>query len=382
MRVLSWNIRQGDGTRIPEICRHIADTGPDLLVLSEFQTRNESQLRAALIEAGLPFVESSDPAPSRNGLLVASKWPLLESPSTAPDVDRERWLALRIGELDLDVLAVHIPGAPDSKFEDGYGISGAKRKELMWERILSYAAEHHDQRAMVVGDFNTGLRIDAEGAMFKKSHYMQSLIDTGFVDTWRHQHPQTRGYTWYTKRKDKHTGESADLNGFRLDYLFVSPPLRGAIGNAAILHAPRKAGASDHASVVLEPGRGATGCAVTGSRDPLRNNGMKSPTWVDKPPHRVARRRHLIATRSKRRSSRCSDALTATTETRSATRRPAGASSTPPASATSGQTASSNSAQPCAERATANIPEPRRRPATRTGSCVHCCTSETRCRTG
>ena len=206
MRVLNWNIQQGGGTRVPEICRHIADIAPDLLILSEFQTRSESSLRAALKDAGLPFVETSEPAPSRNGLLVASKWPLRASQSPAPDVDRERWLALRITELDLDVLAVHIPGAPDNKFEAGYGISGAKRKELMWERILAYAAEHHDQRAIVAGDFNTGLRIDAEGAMFKKSHYMQSLIDTGFVDTWRQQHPQDRDYTWYTKRKDKQTG--------------------------------------------------------------------------------------------------------------------------------------------------------------------------------
>lgn len=46
-----------------------------------------------------------------------------------------------------------------------------------------------------MGDFNTGFRIDAEGAMFKQSHYMQSLIDTGFVDTWRHLHPHAREYT-------------------------------------------------------------------------------------------------------------------------------------------------------------------------------------------
>jgi hypothetical protein len=163
-------------------------------------------LRAALEDVGLPFVVTSNPAPNRNGLLVASKWPLANPAFvSAPEVDRERWLPLRITEVDLDVLAVHIPGAPDNKFEDGYGISGAKRKELMWERILAYAVEHHDQRAMVVGDFNTGLRLDAEGAMFKKSHYMHCLIDTAFADTWRHQHRHVRDYTWYTKRKDKDT---------------------------------------------------------------------------------------------------------------------------------------------------------------------------------
>lgn len=253
MRVLNWNIQQGGGTRVPQICRHIADVAPDLVILSEFQTRNEAPLRTALDGMGLRYAVTSDPEPGRNGLLVASRWPLIDAPLLAvPEVDGERCLALRIAELDLDVLAVHIPGAPDNKFEDGYGVSGARRKELMWERVLAYAAERRQQPALVAGDFNTGLRIDAEGTMFKKSHYMQSLIDAGFIDTWRDQHPQARNYTWYTKRKDKQTGESADLNGFRLDYLFVSPPLRGAIGEAAILQAPRLSGVSDHASTVLE----------------------------------------------------------------------------------------------------------------------------------
>ena len=86
--------------------------------------------------------------------------------------------------------------------------------------------------------------------MFAKSHYMASLIDTGFIDTWRAQHPYARDYTWYSKRKDKTTGKSQDLNGFRLDYIFVSPALRHAIAEVAILHEPRTAGASDHASAI------------------------------------------------------------------------------------------------------------------------------------
>ena len=252
MRILNWNIQQGGGTRIPQICRHIADVAPDLVVLSEFRLRSESALRAGLREAGLEFVVTSCPAPKQNGLLAASKWPLIASQSAAPEVDGERWLDLRIHELDLGVLALHIPGAPDNKFGDGYGVSGAKRKELMWERVLRYAADQRDSRAVIAGDFNTGLHIDAEGAMFKMSHYMQRLIDSGFIDTWRYQNPDVRGYTWYTKRKDKETGESSDYNGFRLDYIFASPPLRPAINETAILHAPRQSGASDHASVLLE----------------------------------------------------------------------------------------------------------------------------------
>jgi len=145
---------------------------------------------------------------------------------------------------------VHIPGTPDNKFEDGYGISGAKRKELLWERVVAYAVEHRNCRAIILGDFNTGFRIDTEGAMFRMSHYMTELIDNGFVDSWRYLHPNVRDYTWYSKRKDKTTGKSADLNGFRLDYIFVSPSLEQAIADVVIRHEPRRTGISDHSSLI------------------------------------------------------------------------------------------------------------------------------------
>lgn len=252
MRVLNWNISHGGGSRLAAICQHIVGVDPDLLALTEFQIRNEPALRAELKRLGYPFIVTSNPPDKQNGLLVASKWRLDPAiDQHRPDHDRERWLAVRLDELDLDILVLHVPGATDNKFEGGYGVSGARRKELFWERIIPYATEHKDRRVLMLGDFNTGLRIDAEGTMFKLSHYITELIDIGFVDTWRHLHPDVRGYTWYTKRKDKTTGQSYDLNGFRLDYIFVSPALQHGIAEAAILHEPRKAGASDHASVVV-----------------------------------------------------------------------------------------------------------------------------------
>lgn len=251
MRVLNWNIGHGGGSRLSAICRHIEDVRPDLLALTEFQTRNEASLCSHLERLGYPFIVTSRPGANRNGLFVACKWRLEHAPDGhTPDIDRERWLAVRLNELDLDILVLHIPGAPDNKFENGYGISGAKRKELFWERTIDYAVDHKDYRVIIMGDFNTGFRIDTEGSNFKKSHYMTKLLDVGFIDTWRHLHTQERDYTWFSKRKDKNTGKSQDFNGFRLDYIFVSSALRDSIADVAILHEPRTTGASDHASLV------------------------------------------------------------------------------------------------------------------------------------
>ena len=118
--------------------------------------------------------------------------------------------------------------------------------------MLDYTRDHTDRPAVLIGDFNTGLRADAEGAMFKMSHDLQALIGTGFIDTWRHLHPDGREYTWYSRRKDRDTGETQDHNGFRLDYVFVSPVLATSLDSAAILHESRWAGCSDHAAVVVD----------------------------------------------------------------------------------------------------------------------------------
>src|SRR5205807_3976013 len=86
-----------------------------------------------------------------------------------------------------------------------------------------------------------------------------------------------------SKCKDKLSGKSADLNGFRLDYIFVSSPLRSAIADAAILQEPRKARASDHACVIasidIDP---------SGQLEPLRDEGFAKveaahPAGIDEP---------------------------------------------------------------------------------------------------
>jgi exonuclease III len=291
VRILNWNIQQGGGSRVMEICRHIDDVDCDLVALTEFQVRNESALRAQLERFGYPFVVTSAPPAKRNGVLIASKWPIALAPGDSPpEFDYERWLAVRVEHFDLDVLALHIPGAPDNKFEDGYGVSGAKRKELFWEHVVAYAANHRTRKTVVLGDFNTGFRIDAEGAMFKQSHFMQKLINEGFVDTWRHLHREVRDYTWYSKRIDKVTGESHDLNGFRLDYVFVSPPLQHAIADAEILQQPRRAGTSDHAS-------GVTAIAVShAAAQDLPTNGETS-TMPQRQPLMEPTRRDIVGGR-------------------------------------------------------------------------------------
>ena len=62
--------------------------------------------------------------------------------------------------------------------------------------------------------------------------------------------PSHPGLRMVFQRRDNETGNSRDLNGFRLDYIFVSRAPQDTIADVAIPHQPRTSRASDHASVV------------------------------------------------------------------------------------------------------------------------------------
>ena len=81
----------------------------------------------------------------------------------------------------------------------------------------AYARDLRDERALIVGDFNTGLPIDAEGTPFVYSEKMAELLDIGWIDAWRQRNPEGKEYTWYSNAN----------KGFRLDYAFASPKMNG-----------------------------------------------------------------------------------------------------------------------------------------------------------
>ena len=82
---------------------------------------------------------------------------------------------------------------------------------------------------IIIGDFNTGLKIDSEGAMFKCSEYMETLINIGWTDAWRKIHGIKLDYTWFSN-----TG-----NGFRIDYTFLSKSIQDNLVDAYYSHDER-----------------------------------------------------------------------------------------------------------------------------------------------
>ena len=71
LRVLTWNIRQGGGTRLPPIAAALAQHEADVLVISEYRGgKSGERLRAALAAIGYPHATASTPPAGGNGFRI------------------------------------------------------------------------------------------------------------------------------------------------------------------------------------------------------------------------------------------------------------------------------------------------------------------------
>jgi exodeoxyribonuclease-3 len=127
-----------------------------------------------------------------------------------------------------------------------------------WDRcLLRYLRKLAKQKDVVCGgDFNVAhTAIDLarpkdnegqHGFTLEERAGFQRLVDAGFVDAFRHLHPDVpHHYTWW-----RQFGGARERNiGWRIDYLLVSPALVPRLSSARIL---AEVYGSDHCPVAIE----------------------------------------------------------------------------------------------------------------------------------
>jgi len=124
----------------------------------------------------------------------------------------------------------------------GRGPEYVKHKIAFYQHFLKIAQGYmkKGRPVIVTGDVNTSYaEIDiarpkenakTSGFMPEEREAMGEFFKVGLIDTFRHLYPDTVKYSWW----DQRTGARAKNIGWRLDYFFVSPDLKGKIVDAAI----------------------------------------------------------------------------------------------------------------------------------------------------
>ncbi len=111
MRILSWNIQHGGGSRIPRIVEEISAYDPDVVALTEYRATPGAVLCDAMKERGLPYCQTTNPSGIRNGIAVFSQSPIVLKPCAAPPESQVRWIDIDLPEYGFSVCALHIMAA-------------------------------------------------------------------------------------------------------------------------------------------------------------------------------------------------------------------------------------------------------------------------------
>lgn len=249
MRLVSWNVnglRAALGKGLAESMDALA---PDVLCMQEVKARAD-QVEDLWLASWPHRLWNPAERPGYSGVLILSRVkPLSTSVGIGvPEHDKEGRVATMEFE-DFYLVNCYTPNSQneltrlpyrqewDIAFRD-YVSKLAKKKSVIFCGDLNVAHEEIDIARPDTNHFSAGFS-DEERAGFTE------LLESGFVDTFRRLHPDTKGaYSWWSFR----AGARARNVGWRIDYFCVSERLLPRVQGAQI-H-PEITG-SDHCPVSL-----------------------------------------------------------------------------------------------------------------------------------
>jgi len=235
MRILSWNLLHGGGSRVERLAEALLSYDADVILLNEYRhNKAGAALRAHLTEAGYAYQTAPHAEPRKNIIFAASRHPFEATTFPGQLSDPElgdftaRVLLVRMG--GLNIFGVYMPSM--------------KFKRPVFEFLLKLPARYLSEDSLFMGDLNTGRHYEDEaGATFISAPQFNALLEQGWVDTWRSRNPEAREFTWFSPGYN---------NGFRLDHALASPTLNKKIKKVFYSHQEREDGVSDHSLMVLD----------------------------------------------------------------------------------------------------------------------------------
>ena len=260
MRLITWNINSVR-LRIDLVRRLLAEQQPDVLCLQETKTPDDLFPRGEFAELGFRHMLVHG-MKGYNGVAILSRLPFgaVTTRAWCARADCRHVVAELPGGVELHNIYVPAGGdVPDPEANPKF----AHKLQFLDEVTAWFGAERRAGRPMIaVGDFNIA---PLEADVWSHKQLLTVVSHTpveverlaalqkagGFVDAVRHFVPSDqRLYTWWSYRN---RDWAASDRGRRLDHIWVTPPLVGALAAAKVHRDSRSWDkASDHVPVMLD----------------------------------------------------------------------------------------------------------------------------------
>lgn len=229
LKILSWNIQQGGGSRVLKICSQLIQFAAEIIILSEYKNNaNGAKIRTQLLTAGYRYQNVSAATSDQNSAAIFSKLPSnhILFPSADPTFPHN----VVCSQYDaFNVYGMYLPH---------------KKKHQLFDFLLEKTTD--TKPAILAGDFNTGKNyIDQKGNSFWYTDKLKALEESNnYIDAFRKINGNAKEYSWYS-----HQG-----NGYRYDHTYIHESLLPILKNCYYLHSWREEKLADHSPMVLELG--------------------------------------------------------------------------------------------------------------------------------
>lgn len=251
MKIISWNVNGIRSVQDKGFAQTLAQLDADCVLLQETKAQDD-QVRKALenIDGYRLYTNSAERKGYSGVAMLCRQAPIrvIQDIGIAEHDQEGRVIALEFERFYL--LNVYVPNSGQELVRLDY--------RQTWDReFLAYLQGLQSQKPLIAcGDFNVAhqaIDIARPKANYNKSAgYTQVEIDgftrfveAGLVDSFRHLHPDTVAYSWWSYRANAR----AKNIGWRIDYVLASQPLVARIKDAFIL--PDIMG-SDHCPVGID----------------------------------------------------------------------------------------------------------------------------------
>ena len=251
MRFISWNVNGIRAVMKKEFLASVESMKPDVICIQETKAQDDQVSEAVNGIKDFRLYSNSAVKKGYSGTAILTR---TEPSDVQLDMgieehDQEgRVLALEFGAYFL--VNVYTPNSGSDLNRLNY--------RTKWDAdFLAYLKELEAQKPIITcGDLNVAHKeIDlarpkpnynkSAGYMQEEIDGMDNLIAANFVDTFRHQNPETVKYSWWSYR----AGARQKNIGWRIDYFLVSPSLVEGIRKTDILNDIM---GSDHCPVLLD----------------------------------------------------------------------------------------------------------------------------------